>query len=95
MMAESSNAKKNRSSRPETLTQVFSCEFCEIFKNNYSYRTPPVAASQRAAEAYSEPCQTFKIESFVKIVNRKTLHLRCFDRVLNMRLRRISEIYDC
>ena len=51
----------NRSSRPEvfckkgvlrpfllkkeTLAQVFSCEFCEIFKNNFLYRTPPVAAS--------------------------------------------------
>ena len=24
---------------------VFSCEFCEISKNTYFYRTPPVAAS--------------------------------------------------
>ena len=29
----------------ETLAQVFSCEFCEIFNNFLSYRTPPVAAS--------------------------------------------------
>ena len=28
-----------------TLAQVFSCEFCEISRNNFSYRTPPVAAS--------------------------------------------------
>ena len=28
-----------RSSHPETTTQVFSCEFCEISKNNFSYRT--------------------------------------------------------
>ena len=28
----------------ETLAQVFSCEFCEISKNTFSYRTPPVAA---------------------------------------------------
>ena len=28
-----------------TLTQVFSCEFCEIFKNTFSYKTPSVAAS--------------------------------------------------
>ena len=26
--------------------QVFSCEFCEVSKNVYSYRTPPVAASE-------------------------------------------------
>ena len=31
--------------KKETLTQVFSCEFCEISKNTFSYRTPPVAAS--------------------------------------------------
>ena len=30
----------------ETLAHVFSCEFCEIFKNTSSYRTPPVAASE-------------------------------------------------
>ena len=28
----------------ETLTQVFSCESCEIFKNIFFYRAPPVAA---------------------------------------------------
>ena len=31
--------------KKETLTQVFSCEFCEIFKNNFFYRAPLVAAS--------------------------------------------------
>ena len=31
--------------KKETLTQTFSCEFCEIAKNFFSYRTPPVAAS--------------------------------------------------
>ena len=30
--------------KKETLAQVFYCEFCEIFKNTFSYRTPPVAA---------------------------------------------------
>ena len=28
-----------------TLAQVFSCEFCEISKNTFFYRIPPVAAS--------------------------------------------------
>ena len=37
--------------RPTTLlkkrlAQVFSCEFCEISKNTFSYRTPPVPASE-------------------------------------------------
>ena len=31
--------------RKEILAQVFSCEFCEICKNTYFYRTPLVAAS--------------------------------------------------
>ena len=30
----------------ETLAQVFSSEFCKISKNFFSYRTPPVAASE-------------------------------------------------
>ena len=29
----------------ETLAQLFSCEFCEISKNTFFYRTPAVAAS--------------------------------------------------
>ena len=32
--------------KKETLAQVFSCEFCEISKNTFSYRTPLVAASE-------------------------------------------------
>ena len=52
----------------EALAQVFSSEFCAISKNNFSYRTPPVAAS---AKMYSETCQKVKIktELFAKIVD--------------------------
>ena len=32
--------------KKETLEQLFSCEFCEISKNAFFYRTPPVAASE-------------------------------------------------
>ena len=32
--------------KTETLAQVFSCEFCQISKNTFSYRTPPMAASE-------------------------------------------------
>ena len=28
----------------ETLTQVFSCEFCEVFKNTFFHRAPPAAS---------------------------------------------------
>ena len=40
MQAESCNFIKR-----ETLAQAFSCEFCEITKNIFFYRIPPVAAS--------------------------------------------------
>ena len=36
----------------ETLAQVFSCEFCEISKNTFSYRTPLVAASEKLKLLY-------------------------------------------
>ena len=31
--------------KKEILTQAFSCEFCKISKNTFSYRAPPLAAS--------------------------------------------------
>ena len=31
--------------KKETLADMFSCEFCEIRKNTFSYRTSPMAAS--------------------------------------------------
>ena len=41
--------------RPETPTQVFSCEFCKIFKN--AFFTEHIWATA-SAETYSGPCQT-------------------------------------
>ena len=37
--------------KKETLAQAFSCEFCKISENTFSYRTPTVAASVKAREA--------------------------------------------
>ena len=34
--------------KKETLAPVFSCEFCKVSKNTFSYRTPPVAASEQS-----------------------------------------------
>ena len=34
-------------SKKETLAQVFSSEFCEISENIFSYRTIPVAVSDK------------------------------------------------
>ena len=36
----------------ETPTQVFSCEYCEIFRNSFFHRTPPVAASLLVQERF-------------------------------------------
>ena len=45
--------------KKEILAQVFSCEFCEISENNFSYRIPPVAASGIFQK-------TFLIENLIK-----------------------------
>ena len=44
--------------KKESLAQVFSCEFCKISKNTFSYRTPLVAASIN----HDEICQS-KVET--------------------------------
>ena len=47
--------------KKETLAQMFSCEFCEISKNTFSYRTPPVAPS-----VFTHECivKSFQIKYF-------------------------------
>ena len=50
----------NRPERPkacnfikkEAVAQVFSCEFCKISKNTFSYRAPPVAASINKSQVH-------------------------------------------
>ena len=63
---------KLRALRPTTLLktdskQVFFYEICELFKNNFFYRTPPVAASEN-----NEPQQLFErfANSCYKIVSK-------------------------
>ena len=41
----SQNSKENNCARKITLSLLFSCRFCEITKNAFSYWTPPVAPS--------------------------------------------------
>ena len=36
--------------KKEALAQVFSCEFCEISKSTFFYRSPLVAASEEKME---------------------------------------------
>ena len=42
-------------SKKETLAQVFSSEFCEIFKDTFFDRTPPIAASVHAIALFLHP----------------------------------------
>ena len=55
MLGKINSPNGHRSSRPEVFCKKYvlrnfansqenTCEFCEIFKNNFSDRTPPVAA---------------------------------------------------
>ena len=53
----------------EALAQGFSCEFCEISKNTFCYRTPPVAASV---------CRRRKVPA-VKIENLKAFIIKHYN----------------
>ena len=44
-ISQNSGLKACNFIKKETLAQVLSCEFCEISKNTFSYRTPLVATS--------------------------------------------------
>ena len=52
---------------------MFSCDFCEFFKNTVSYRTPPTAASTQAAsnightKPNAKPRKSNKITSYIHI----------------------------
>ena len=59
--------------KKEALAQVFSCEFCKISKNNFSYITLPVAASEIMCSfcfviTHHKNIQTLATEVF-KVVN--------------------------
>ena len=48
----------------ETLALMFSCGFCEIFKNTYFEEHLRMAASVCISETSLESCQTFTLEIF-------------------------------
>ena len=80
----------------ETLAQVFSCEFCGIFKNTSSYRTPLVAALSAAVRLISRcvttpwMCQGRFLENLKKIFQAKTFVSHCFISI-NMTLHYVSK----
>ena len=51
------------------MTQLFSCEFCEIFKNNDFYRTPLVAIEVGASKYRNQPSVNINRDSIPKLHN--------------------------
>ena len=49
-----------------TLTQVFSCEFCEISKNTSFNRTPLVAASGEITEITPKKVNAVKVKNLLE-----------------------------
>ena len=64
--------------KKETMAQVFSCEFCKIFKNTFFYRTPPVAASNETSSRDSEKVNLFylKFKTFMLIIYKLNKYLK-------------------
>ena len=63
--------------KKETLAQVFSCKFCEIFKNTFLCRTSPVAASWKFS-------QKWKIQIHDHVNDWKNLNLHLRNRLRNI-----------
>ena len=53
--------------KKETLTQVLSCEFCEISKNTSSYSTPPMSPSGKRQFLFSYLIIVFNMMNFLVI----------------------------
>ena len=65
--------------KKETLTLMLSCEFCEISKNTFSYRTPLVAAvSERSMIDIWQGCKYASASSHPEVFCKKGVLLRNF-----------------
>ena len=65
--------------KKETLVQVFSCEFNEISKNTFSYRAPPVAASEFIKKIFiwkGKSVNVTKVKLFTKIKKHNKFYFR-------------------
>ena len=58
--------------KKETPTQVFSCEFCEICKNTFLHRAPPVAAYKSKSNSGSNG---FLQNTSLKLMKEKKVRL--------------------
>ena len=66
--------------KKETLAQVFSCEFCQISKNTFFRRLPPMSASELLKKCYFKLFQILQIEYVIYKKNIK----KCIANALNI-----------
>ena len=67
--------------KKEALVQVFSCEFCEVSKNTFFYRTPPVTAS--VPEVF---CKKDVLKNFPKFAGKTLMSLKvCYAQVFSQK----------
>ena len=80
----------------ETLAQVFSCEFCYIFKNTFFHRTTPVAASENKTLIRGESYQSklSKIRTFHS-QNNRNIHLKEIDYEGGLMIINIARAIPC
>ena len=53
--------------KKETLTLVFSCKLCKLFKSTFFYRTPPVAASLIPQFADNKPRKHYAMKKKILV----------------------------
>ena len=66
--------------KKEALTQMFSCEFCEISKNTFFHRTPPVAASELVKKYCFKLFRILQIE-YIIYKKHKKMHCKRFEHI--------------
>ena len=79
--------------KKETLTQVFSCQFCEISKNAFLLRTPLVAVSVSSfllhtkiqMESPELPCKKDVLRNFAKFTGKHLCQRLFFNKVAGLR----------
>ena len=59
--------------KKETLAQVFSCEFCEISKNNFFYRTPLSDCFCECFYVFALKTSALGLISFVRLDGREDI----------------------
>ena len=69
---------------------MFSCEFCKISKNTYSYRTPPLAASECSRNLGFEKQTDQNLSHKISVTERNI----AFQRKINFKQSQKEVIYE-